>query len=907
MIARCWWFLLFGLSAAAQTSMVNGALDGSVSDSNGGRISAVTLTVRDKATGQSRQVSTNAEGAFHLAELPPSDYEVTLSQAGFAPYRHAGVTLPLGSTVHLEIVLRPGDVTTQVTVTAQPSPLDSTETSLSSSVDTERIEELPVVSRNYLNFVLLAPGVAASAQQPGRASLAPLPDSGFTFGGLRGRSNNISIDGVDNNDEYAGSSRTELSLETVQEFQVVNAGLSAETGGASGGAINVLTRTGGNQLHGDAFLFLQDGSLDAPSPFETERAQPDVHRSRAGAALGGPLVKDRTFYYAAFEQEHLRALDDSFIDPHAAAALSRYLNPGRFPVARAETEASAKVDHQLTRRNHLMLRYAFTNNRESGDAFNTSGWTDASARGSAFTADHAVVGSLSTVFNSQTIGDLRFQIADRHAVTRTNDAAGPGIEIAGLVNFGRPYDGNGRRSERHDQAGYSVTHSAGRHIWKAGLTANHVHLEAAIADGFAASYTFATLTDFLASRPDSFRQTLGSVPTDFAVTTYGAFLQDHWSLSKKLTLDLGLRYDFEHLPAPFRQDPNNVSPRAGLAYQPARAWVLRAGYGIFFDRYLLSALNRALQKNGVQAFEEVLTGDTAAAAFRNAPIAAAAPSIYRVDSNLATPYSQQTSFGVEHQFASDLTASVSYLLVRGVKLSRTRNINLLPPGPDFTAARADPRFNDIYQLEDSASSHYQGVTFALNRRLADELEFSASYTISKTFDNASDFDEQPQNPFELAAEWALSRQHQQQRVVANLLWELPIGDQENGAPPKRDLFTRVFGHFQVGPIFTAESGRPANPLIGTDANRSHAFPFSARPAGFGRNSLRSPALVNVDFRLVKFFPLRERRRLDLVTEAFNLLNHSNVTQVNNVFGAGFGQPIAGAAARQIQFSLDFEF
>ena len=158
-------------------------------------------------------------------------------------------------------------------------------------------------SRNYLSFALLAPGVASSAQQAGRQSLGPLPDSGFTFGGLRGRSNNIMIDGLDNNDEYVGSSRTEFSLETVQEFQVVNAGLSAETGGASGGSINVITRSGANDVHGDAFLFAQDGAFNARNPFETESARPILHRYRTGVALGGALVRDKTFFYAGFEQE----------------------------------------------------------------------------------------------------------------------------------------------------------------------------------------------------------------------------------------------------------------------------------------------------------------------------------------------------------------------------------------------------------------------------------------------------------------------------------------------------------------------------------------------------------------------------------------------------------------------------
>jgi len=250
--------------------------------------------------------------------------------------------------------------------------------------------------------------------------------------------------------------------------------------------------------------------------------------------------------------------------------------------------------------------------------------------------------------------------------------------------------------------------------------------------------------------------------------------------------------------------------------------------------------------------------------------------------------------------------------VRGVKLSRTRNINFLSPSSQPEAAPVDPRLDNIYQLEHSASSTYQGASFSLNRRMSNELEFSANYTISKTFDDASDFNEQPQNPFDLAAERAVSLQHQQQRLVFNALWELPIGDEEPGKPRKDDWLTRIFGHIELAPIFTVESGRPVNPLTGIDSNGSHPFPLSARPQGFGRNSLKSPMLANIDFRVLKYFPFG-KTRLDLVAEAFNLFNRANVAQINPVFGVGFTpqpgflQPITGIGARRIQFSLDFEF
>jgi outer membrane receptor protein involved in Fe transport len=898
---------------------VSAALEGSVRDSSGGQIPGVRVALRETATHRTREALTTAEGAFRFSELTPGTYEVAVAQPGFGPYKHAGVALALGATVHLDIVLQPETATTQVTVTAQPPALDPAQTAVTSAVDTERIEELPVESRNYLNFALLAPGVASSAQQPGAQSLAPVPDSGFTFGGLRGRSNNITIDGLDNNDEYAGSSRTELSLETVQEFQVVNAGLSAETGGASGGAINVVTRVGGNEMHGDAFVFAQNGSLNARNPFEAESARPNLHRYRTGLAWGGPIVRDRTFFYAGFEQEHNRSREDSYISRAVESAINRILAGGIaprlatqkvtdnfFPASRAETEASAKINHQLSAANSAMLRFAFTNNREAGDAFNTAGWTDPSARGSGFTRDLAVVGALTTVFDPRSVGDLRFQIADRRAVLRTNDAAGPGITIAGLVQFGRPYDGNGRRAERHEQLTYTYSHSIGHHLLKAGATVNHISEDAAMADGFGGSYIFASLADFAAGHPDQYRQAFGAIATNYGVTSYGAFVTDRWSLTRKLTVDAGLRYDVETLPAPFRLDANNFSPRFGVAYHAATSWVLRAGYGIFFDRYVLASLNPALQKNGAAAMEQVFSEAAATAVFQSvgggalsAPVAAAPASVYRADRNLATPYSQQASFAVEHLIGRDLTASASYLFVRGVKLARTRNLG---------SGGAD-----IFQLENSANSTHQGVSFAINRRMSNELEFSGSYTLAKTFDDASDFNEQPQNPFDLRPERAVSLQHQQQRLTFNALWELPIGDEEAGQPPKDDLLTRIFRHIEAAPIVSVRSGRPVNPLTGVDSNASHSFPASARPAGFGRNSLATPMQANIDFRLLKFIPFSRTARLDIVAEAFNLLNRSNVAQINPIFGAGltplagFRQPLTGAGARRLQFSLDFEF
>src|SRR6266403_6207177 len=204
-------FLICAANADAQASRVGATLEGIVSDPTGAVIANAKIALHNPLTNQSRSVNTDGQGFFRAEQLAVGTYEAGVEQTGFAPYRHPGVVLSLGQTVHLDIVLSPASASEKITVGAQPSAIDTSQTSVVSSVNQERIEELPVRSRNYLDFVLLAPGVSSSPTASLGCGSTPLTGSGFTFGGLRSRSNNISIDGLDNNDEYTGSSRAELS------------------------------------------------------------------------------------------------------------------------------------------------------------------------------------------------------------------------------------------------------------------------------------------------------------------------------------------------------------------------------------------------------------------------------------------------------------------------------------------------------------------------------------------------------------------------------------------------------------------------------------------------------------------------------------------------------------------------
>jgi outer membrane receptor protein involved in Fe transport len=957
------WLLVVGPVLSRGQDPVSAVLTGSVRDPSGAAVPGASVKLRHLATQQTRNVVTDVDGSYRIVALAVGDYEMRVQAEGFTPYLNPVVALTLGRTAVLEVTLCLEGVNTQVNVTDEPPAIDITSATSTTSIDPERIAEAPINSRNYLEFTLLAPGVASSRGQATGGSVAsssgPLADSGFTFGGLRPRSNSVSIDGLDNTDETTGAARVALSPEIVREFQVINSGLSAEFGGAAGGTINVITRTGSNDFHGSAFLFLQNEALNArdPLPDGGYASRLRFRRYQPGGALGGPIKRDHVFFYAALEQENLSAEQQPEIDPLVSsrvnAALSsglaprlavRSLTTSFFPVGKDETEAAVKLTYLAGSRHTLNLRAAFTNDRARGNAFNVDALSDPTDRGSAYTKDYQLTGSVLSTLSPRLVNDLRFQVSTRHVVTGAGDPEGPGIEIVGLARFGRPFDADTARRETREQLVENLTLTRSRSEWKAGVTVNHVSLHNEARDGFGGLYIFPTVDAFVLGRPTLWRQAFGEAQTELDVTGFGAFLQNQWRATPHLTLNLGLRYDVVRLPLPFRTDVGNFSPRIGLAWSPSGQWVVRTGFGLYYDRLPLAFLNRAIQKNGTHAFEQVAAEVDATQVFAGAgggtlpsPMAGITPSAFRADPTFETPYSMQANAEVERLLSRNLTVRAGYLVARGVHLPRTRNVNLLPPvvltttnavelgvleptpqqvgRPVFPVQRLDPRLDSIYQLEDAASSTYHGLTLALNKRLSDEWELLASYTLSKTLDDASDFDEQPANPYDLRAERAPSRQDLRQRFVLSALFDLPFGEAEEKGQGRDtgNLLERTLEHIELAPLIALSSGQAVNPLTGSDEERSHAFPLVSRPLGLTRNSLRSPSLFSVDLRAVKYVPFGELRRLDFVVEFFNLFNRRNVAALNPFYGSGaaslstFGIPVAFALPRQLRLSIDFEF
>jgi len=940
---------VFPVVCLAQASNA-GAVAGVVVSPDGNPVAGATVAL-SPPDAPVRVVASADDGSFLLRDLPSGSYIIKTTASSFAQDKET-VSVAVGRTTHLSIRLALASTQQNVNVTAAPVTFDTSQTSSVVNIDCDRVEELPIPSRNYLTFVLLSPQVAAA--NPALQQQGTPPSGGtFSFGGLRPGSNAIYLDGVNDNDEYTGSSRTQLSPEAISDFQIVNHGFAAQSGGGAGGSIDVQTRTGVNRIHGDAFTFVQNGALNGTPPLGLYPHKPDESRVRAGVALGGPIQRDKTFYYVAAEQEMARGEDANDLDPSTLSTINRSiqhyaplagltLQSGYSPTTDQATELSGRIDHTLTARESIMLRYAFTNGRNVNDAFHTDELTDRTARGSSFLADNSLSGTLTSTMSESLLNKFSFELAQRRAVEHTEQTSGPGILISGTALFGTPYSGNDRRFETHTEFADTIALQLRQHFFQFGGRADHVALRTHVPDGSQGLFVFGNLAALQNGTPDFFTQSFGNFDTNLGETRFAGFVQDHWTASSSLTLDYGLRYEYNRLPSPFPQDVLNFSPRLGVAWTALKDTIIRSGFGIFYDRFALATINRISEFDGIHASMQIVEDRDAVNLYQSgsipsAPLAGVAPSIWKAQPDLRNPYSEVASLSVERALPWQTTLTGEYQFVHGVHLGRTSNVNLTAPviltmanaptvgisSPTpqqlgslvFTKARLNPTYDAVNQFSTSASSSYNGTTVTLNRQFQDDLQIMVGYTYSKTIDDASYDSEQPQNPYAIGNERALSLMDQRHRFTLSGLWLIgpDLGDPADAVKNANPgPLMKVLTGLEFAPIVSIASGFGANPITALDSNREHIFPFAARPAGYGRNSLHTPPNIDLDLRILKMIPIASGH-LDVVAESFNLLNHRNISLLNTAFGSelsparGFAQPIAASTARRIQFSLDYEF
>lgn len=915
--------LLFLLSPCfvvqAQNLSATGIITGTVIDSSNAPVPDAEITARNEDTLATRNAKSDQEGRFYVSALSIGTYTLRVMKPGFAGIVVSRFLLSVGEVSVHQIQLRVASVQEELSVAEKPEAVDAAAASSSVALGDDRIEEAPASNRNYLNFALLAPGIAASsgsnAQLSTTAVRNPLVDSGFTFGGMRGRNNSITIDGLDNRDETTGANRVAIGFEMVQEFRVSSTSVGAEAGGSAGGVVNMVTRSGTNVWHGDVTFFAQNEALNAKKPEVESTFKPEFHRYQPGTSTNGPIRKDRTFISAAVEYE--RESSQEWSGPYSVDTINTILQTsafsgtgvhsisrGLFDAGVRGLDASAKINHQIDAQNALTARYAFSRGRLLNDVQNGDNFTDSSALGSSLTTDHSFAADWLRVPSPALVNDLKFQIAQREMEVRPN-SVGPMLEIPGVATFGESDQLNSNRTERHYQVVESVEYGKGIHHLNAGVDVHWVDFDAALRNRYAGIFVFPTLADFQAARPDVFIQAFGDPHTQFNTLPVGLWFQDNIQLARGLRLQAGFRFDRQRMPDGFPSSSNNLAPRLGLAWSPGgmSATVFRAAFGLFYDRYPLAFLNEAAQKNARAGFEQYLVGADAFRIFSLthssapvAPLSGISPATCLVSSNFPSTYARKVAVGLEHGFGRNSTLTIEASQVHGLHLPKIENINVSLPAE--------------YQLQQTASSSYQGVAVSFNRRLSHELAILLVYDVSRTNDNSSDFTEQPMIPLNTRLDWSRSRQDQFQRVAFSSLLDLPA-EEFTFLPEKyRDYFEDI----GIAPILTVGSGRPINALATTDLFRTGAYPITARPFGLPRNPFRSSGTVSLDLRIMKSVDILDRRaKLQFGAESFNLTNHTNVLRVSPYFAAAsqrldtYDGIIESLSGRQVQLVFHIEY
>ena len=931
---------VLGLPGAARGQTVTAAsVTGTVRDTSDAVVPGATVEIRNDETNQASQAVTDARGRFRLLYLPVGSYALSVALDGFSP-ANTKLTLAVGDQVDLPIVLKPAGLSEAVRVEAAAPIVETRRTQIAAAVTPREIDTLPLNGRNYLDLALLAPNVSrTNLRSTDRfAETSAVPGTGVSVSGQRNLGNNFIVDGLSANDDAADLAGTFFSEDVIREFQVVTSGGVAEFGRASSGTVSVVTKSGTNKVSGRAYEFFRDDALDARNPLSPRKdavtgaaLNDPLRQNQYGLSGGGPVVKDRTFWFANVERTQLARTGIVTIAPSAIAAINAVLDSsgyhgprtatGNYPTGYHTTNLFGRVDQQATTGSRLQIRYSLYD-VNSPNARNVGSLNDVS-RGAALedTDQTAAVNYLST-FSSGIINEARGQYTRSRLASPVSDLVGPAVNINGVASFGTATFSPTARSLDMFQAVDTVTVQRGAHLFKAGgdLLANRVDIE--FPGALQGVYTFASLANFERGVYSTYQQAFGA-PSQFQSNpNLGVFVQDEWRTRHDLTINAGLRYDLQWLPSPVQLDRNNVSPRLGLAFTPGDGrTVIRASAGVYFDRIPLRATSNALQRDGSKyQIAQLSFGQGGAPVFPAVLPAFPAGvliSVTTIDPDIQDGYSRQASLEVEHALGRIFSATAGYTYLRGRGIIVQRNVNV----PTLTAAQAaalgvpnlgrpDPRFGNVNQYGDLGDSWFNGLTVSVATRPAPWGRVRVSYTLSKALDDVGNaFFNTPQDNFNIRGDKGPSDNDQRHRLVVSG----SLGDGPHAG------IRRALGGVEIGYLFSYASAAPFNIVTGNDRNNDTTV--NDRPEGVGRNSARLPCYadlsrscgtLSLDVRLSRGFRLG-RSRLDVMGEAFNLLNHVNVVNVNNTIGTGaaplpaFRQVTAIGDMRQMQLGVRWSF
>jgi len=932
-------FLLHATAAWAQVDRAT--LTGIVRDPSDAVIPQAQVTLTNLATNVVARTTTNNDGTYLVVNLLPGQYLVQAEMTGFQRFEQT-ISLEIGSRARLDISLPVGTIGELVTV-AGVTPLLSTESAaLGTVVNNDEVSKLPLAIRNWDDLMAMVPGVQSDRYTEQAGGTSAGRTGGVSVHGNRSLQNNFLLDGVANNSfstnvQELTTQISRPSVDAISEFKVITSPYAAEYGWAPGASIVVNTKSGTNSLHGTGYEFFRNDKLDTINYFAKKANQPKPtnKQNQFGGNLGGPLVKNRMFFFGDYEATRIaqgvlrtgrvltqaerngvfsgtirdpltgqpfanNTIPSNRIDPVAAKVAALLPLPNttggnnfiRQPNVEDESDRFlGRVDMHLSDNDTVFARYIWS------DRFRyVPGWfggivdgTSTSAWGRNYLKSNGLVGGWTKVLGSSLVNEARFSWA-RGTNDGTQDPFGEdgnsqiglrgvpanpvvlggitGMDIAGHIRIGSPNFMPKFQHTNQVQWIDSLSWVRGRHQVKAGadlmLPMSNEYFDVAPTRGnlsFTAQYTGNAFADFLLGYVQRAQLTNVFVVAQ-ELHSQSFFAQDDWRASDKLTVNLGLRYDYmtpavekNNRMANFdpagagalvfakdgsiedralvNPDRNNFSPRVGLVYKLTDRTILRGGYGMFYNQFerIGSEDQLALNPPGLQNIDITAPGSPSttpvffmrdgfpANFLDSSNIVLSRLMIRTSDRNNPRTMVQQAGAGIEQQVGRDFVASVDFVGSTTDHLAVLRNLNQNLAGTrDANGPLPYPNFGNVQWREMVGEGSYKGVDLSFEKRMSKGYSYRASYTLGNARDQAPEHlnasSPRPQNGRDLAAWEAASDFDIRHRLVANFIAELPFGE---GKPYlQQGVASKILGGWLVTGIYSARSGRPITVVQGNN-------------------------------------------------------------------------------------------
>jgi outer membrane receptor protein involved in Fe transport len=936
---------LLSICAMAQTRSTS-ALIGHVEDPAHARVAGAEVVLQNSETGLTKKATTDSSGNYSFGNLPLTGlYSVEATKTGFAKAKKQGIQLQAGDTTVLNFSLNVAQDRSLVTVSGTPDSVNTENTQLENRFDLAKINNTPIFGRKLSTLPLLDSAVRGAR---GTGDLF-LSNTLFVINGGGRRQVTYSVDNATGDDSWGRQALfTNVPFSAVQEVSVLTNASSAEYGRTTGGAVNIVTKSGTNDFHGDALVLWRPGSIQARAPLAVVRT--DDKLAQGSATVSGPIIRDKTHFLLSYE--HSNQLRDSVITSTFA--------PGVFTGEFHQDLFLARLDHQINASHALSLRSNFDRFDDTNPNDGVGGNSLPSTARIFARRTYSTQLSETWTVNSNTINEARFQFQLASPITQFT-AVSPSIQI---VRTGLATEGESRYGSliNHQyQFADTVSLNHGHHALRMGVdllnsssggtgqefgggfVLGQFTVPGVGANAVTKPISQLTIADVSCAIGCRFTQSFGNQNYNIGEWLTGVFVQDNWTVNQRLVLNLGLRYDNQS----FTDDRNNFQPRVGFAYRPfadSNSTVVRGSYGIFVSeiRTNLAAGYAIGGPQGIFTFSAApgqLGFPTSIATLPAFPAGASLPprditvrvgqrdylnQFFNVSAlrfypdALVNPYTHQWTMGIEHEFSPTVILSIDYAGQHSLKLERPVDLNApaplvrTAPGQLRTAAAADATrpivpvangYRRILATVNAGSSYYDGLTANLKTKFGRRFSALTSYTWSHAINTVEpDVPQQDPNDSNFIGfqEKATSILDQRHRISISGSYELPW-------------------RFTVGSWIQAASGRPYNITTGVDNNGDGSN--SDRPVINGvvipRNSGIGSSTYDISAFAEKAIQIRERMAVSLRAEAFNLTNHNNIYGRNGVFGntaspsASLGAPLGGISnvdpGRELQFQLRFSF